>query len=177
MSGYQNYPSNGRPKLDEKISPALVCTILTILMIVGIIWGFAAKSPLVITVFLLPVVVYEIYRTRGVSTTMSSWILGIVLVLEIIFIVFGVSWDLGSYLNLEYSYIGGQYVPLGDIKILAPILLAIFSTVLFLRTAGPYTKWLSVIIFASAFVTIYIMSPGMFRELLRSSIQQIFWYF
>jgi len=84
---------------------------------------------------------------------------------------------LGRYLNLEYSYVGGQYVPLGDIKILAPVLLAVFSTILFLRTAGPYTKWLSVIIFLSAFIIIYVMSPDMFRELLRSSIQRIFWYF
>lgn len=173
----QNYPSGNKPKLDEKISPTLICTILTVLMIIGIVWGFAAKSSLVIVVFLLPVVVYEVYRTRGVSTTMSSWLLLALLILEIIFIVFGISWDLGQYLNLEYSYIGGQYVPLGDIKILAPILLAVLSTILFLRTAGPYTKWLSVIIFASAFVTIYIMSPDMFRELLRSSVQQIFWYF
>ena len=103
--------------------------------------------------------------------------IAIVLILEIFFIVFGISWDLGKYLNLEYSYVGGQYVPLGDIKILAPVLLAVFSTVLFLRTAGPYTKWLSVIIFASAFIIIYVMSPDMFRELLRSSIQRIFWYF
>jgi len=177
MSGYQSYPSSSRPKLDEKISPALVCTILMIWMIVGAIWGFATKSPLVITIFLLPVVIYEIYRTRGQHTTMSSWFLAIILVLEIIFIVFGVSWDLAKYLNLEYSYIGGQYVPLGDIKILAPVLLAVFSTILFLRTAGPYTKWLSVIIFASAFIIIYVMSPEMFRELLRSSVQHIFWYF
>ncbi len=177
MYGNQNYPSGERPKLDERVSPALVCTILTILMIIGIVWGFAAKSPLVIVIFLLPVVIYEVYRTRGASTTMSSWLLLAVLILEIIFIVFGISWDLGQYLGSGYSYVGGQYIPLGDIKILAPILLVLLSTILFLRTAGPYTKWLSVIIFASAFIIIYVMSPDMFRELLRSSIQQIFWYF
>jgi len=177
MNGYRNYPSGDRPKLDEKISPVLVCTIMTIWMVVGVAWGFVAKSPLVVAIFLLPVVAYEIYRTRGQSTTMSSWFLAIVLVLEIIFIVFGISWDLGKYLNLEYSYVGGQYVPLGDIKILAPVLLAVFSTILFIRTYGPYTKWLSVIIFASAFIIIYVMSPEMFRELIRSSVQRVFWYF
>jgi len=173
----QNYSGGERPKLDEKISPVLVCTIFSIWMIIGVILGFAIKSPLVIAAFLLPVVAYEIYRTRGHYTTMSSWFLAIVLILEIIFIVFGISWNLGKYLNLEYSYIGGQYVPLGDIKILAPMLLAIFSTILFIRTYGPYTKWLSVIIFVSAFIIIYVMSPEMSRELLRSSVQRIFWYF
>lgn len=177
MNGYQNYSSGDRPKLDEKISPVLVCTIMTIWMVIGALWGLSARSPLIIAIFLLPVVAYEIYRTRGQSTTMSSWFLAIILILEIIFIVFGISWDLGKYLNLEYSYIGGQYVPLGDIKVLSPVLLAVFSTILFLRTAGPYTKWLSVIIFASAFIIIYVMSPDMFRELLRSSVQRIFWYF
>ena len=177
MFDQQGYPSGERPKLDEKISPILVCTILSIWMIIGGFIGFVIKSPLLVAIFLLPAVGYEIYRTRGHYTTMSSWLVAIVLILEIIFIIFGVSWDLGQYLNLEYSYIGGQYVPLGDIKILAPIFLAIFSTILFLRTAGPYTKWLSVIIFISAFVMIYVMSPEMSRELLRSSVQRIFWYF
>jgi len=96
-------------------------------MVVGAVWGWVVKSLLAIAIFLLLVVTYGIYYTRGQSTALSSWILAIVLILEIIFILFDISWELGRYLNLEYSYIGGQYIPLGDIKILAPILLLVFQ--------------------------------------------------
>ncbi len=158
-------------------SPALVCTLLTILMIVGLVWGYSARSPLIVALFLLPVVAYEIYRTKGESTTLSSWLILAVLVGEITLIVFRINYDLGKYFNLDSMYIGGQSVQLGDIKGLGPALLAVLSVILFVRTAGPYTKWLSVIIFISAFVMIYTISPNLFKELLRNSIERMGWYF
>ena len=168
--------SRGNQNLDTKLSPALICTILMIWLIIGVVLGFALKSALTISIFLLPVVAYEIYRTRGESTSISSWLIGVVLILEIIFIVFGVSYNVGQYLQMDSTYIAGQDIPLGDIKILAPAMLAVFSTILFLRTAGPYTKWLGIMIFIAAFIMIYIMSPDMFKELLRSAVQRLFWY-
>jgi len=168
------YQSNGQ---NDRISPILICSILTIWMIIGLLVGNHYHSVLAIALFLLPVVGYEIYRTRGASTIAASWGLLVVLILEIILIVFKVSYDLGQYLRVDYAYIGGQYVPLGDIKILGPTLLAVLSIILFIRTAGPYTKWLSVIIFVSAFFMVYFMNPDIFRELLRSGAQRIFWYF
>ena len=161
----------------DGISPTLICTILTIWMIIGLLVGNYYHSVLAIALFLLPVVGYEIYRTKGASTIAASWGLLVVLILEIILIVFKVSYDLGQYLRVDYAYLGGQYVPLGDIKILGPTLLAVLSIILFIRTAGPYTKWLSVIIFVSAFVMVYTMNPDIFSELLRSGVQRIFWYF
>ena len=160
-----------------EFSPVLICTLLTIWMIIGIILGFVTKNVLIMVLFLLPVVGYEVYRTKGASTIFASWALLIVLILEIIFIVFHISYDLGQYLNLDSTYLGGQYVPLGDIKILGPTLLAVFSLILIFRTAGPYTKWLAAIIIVSAFVMVQIMSPGMFKELLRNGVERIFWYF
>lgn len=160
-----------------KLSPVLVCSILTIWMIVGALLGMALHSVLCMTFFLLPVVAYEIYRTKGESTTFASWALLVVLVLEIIFIIFGISYDLGKYLDLEYTYVGGQYVPLGDIKILGPTLLAVLSLILLFRTAGPYTKWLSVIIIITALAMVQMMNPEIFKELLRAAVQRLMWYF
>jgi len=175
----ENYETETKTQkdFDKTISPTLVCTVLSILMIIGLILGFATKSALIVALFLLPVVAYEIYRTRGPYTSFSSWMIIVVLLAEIVLIVFNINYDLGKFLDLDYTYVGGQYVPLGDIKILGPTLLAIFSLILLLRTYGPYTKWLSVIIFVSAFIMVYILSPIMFKELIRSAVQHIFWYF
>lgn len=175
-SNQKYIPKATNPKKRE-ISPVLICSILTIWMVIGIIWGFSAHNVLILTLFLLPVVGYEIYRTKGVSTIFASWALLAVLILEIILIVFHINYDLGKYLDLSYTYIAGQYVPLGDIKILGPTLLAVFSLILIFRTAGPYTKWLSIIIIISAFVMVQIMNPEIFKVLLRSGIERIFWLF
>lgn len=158
------------------MSPILICLILTILTVIGVMLGFANHNALYVAFFILPAVAYEIYRTKGVSTIFASWAILAVILAEIIFLIFHINYDLGQYLGMDYTYVGGQYVPLGDIKILGPALLAVFSVILFIRTAGPYTKWLSVIIFISAFLMVYIMSPDMFRELIRSAVRSITWY-
>lgn len=162
---------------NDRISPVLICSVLTIWMIIGLLLGNYYHNVLTMALFLLPVVGYEIYRTRGKSTTAASWGLLIVLILEIILIVFKVSYDLGQYLKIDYAYLGGQYVPLGDIKILGPTLMAVLSIILFIRTGGPYTKWLSIIIIASAYVMVQTMNPDIFKELLNGGVQRIFWYF
>lgn len=160
-------------KIDAKYSPSTVCLILTGWAIVGAALALLFTNALVLTLFLLPVVAYELYRTRGKSTIFSSWALLIILILEAILIIFGVNYDLGQYLGIENVWVGGQDIPLGDIKILGPTLLAAFSAVLFARTAGPYTKWLSVIIFAAAFVLVYILNPEIYKELLRATILRL----
>jgi len=163
-----------RPKADAKYSPNLICSVLTVWAILGAVLTLLFTNALVLALFLLPVVAYEIYRTRGKSTIFSSWALLIILILEIILIVFGISYDLGQYLGIANVWVGGQDIPLGDIKILGPTLLAAFSAILFARTAGPYTKWLSVIIFVSAFVLVYTLNPEIFKELLRTTVWRFF---
>jgi len=154
----------------------LICVILTIVAIIGGIIGFVNLSPLVIIFTLLPTVIYEVYRTEGESTRASSWLMLFVLVAEAIFVLFKISFDLGQYLGQSHAYIAGSIVPLGDIKVLAPVLLAVLSVILFVRTAGIYTKWLSVIIFIGSFVLIYVIAPGGFSDLIKATIGQIFFY-
>jgi hypothetical protein len=163
-----------KPKADAKYSPTLICSVLTVWAVLGAVLALLFSNALILTLFLLPVVAYEIYRTRGKSTIFSSWALLIILILEIILIIFGISYDLGQYLGVANVWVGGQNIPLGDIKILGPTLLAAFSAILFTRTAGPYTKWLSVIIFASAFVLVYTLNPEIFKELLRATLWRLF---
>ncbi|MDD3774090.1 MAG: hypothetical protein PHW50_02325 [Patescibacteria group bacterium] len=153
-----------------------ICIGLSIVAAIGLIIGLKTTNPLWIAFFLLPTVIYEIYRTEGNSTRWSSLMLLAVLILEIIFIIFKINYDLGAYLGQSGTYVGGQFVPLGDIKVLAPALLAVLSLILFTRTAGIYTKWLSVIIIIASFGLIFTLSQTAFSDLLRQTIQNAFYY-
>jgi len=66
-----------------------ICTACTVLAILGIVLGFWLSSPLIITVLLLPTVIYEAYRTEGRSTKAASLLLVVVLIVE----VFLVGWE------------------------------------------------------------------------------------
>lgn len=157
---------------------SLICTILMLIAGIMAFLGLKQHSALLIVIGLLPTVAYEVYRTEGESTRASSIILLLILVAELIFIIFGINFDLAAYLGQSDMIIGGSVVPLGDLKVLAPALMALMSIILFTRTAGIYTKWLSVIIFAVSFVLIYVISPAGFSALLKSAMNQVvFWGF
>jgi len=151
---------------------ALICAILTLLAIVGVVWAFFKHNPLILVGFLLPAVIYEVYRTEGVSTKAASWVLLLIFTLEIFLIVFNINFNLASLLNMTETTIGGYLVPLGDLKIVGPAIVAILSIVLFVRTYGIYTKWLAVIIFLSSFALIYLLDPTVFQTLLRFGLEQ-----
>lgn len=150
----------------------LICTICMILAIIGIVIGLLTLKPLIPIFFLLPTVIYEVYRTEGESTRASSIILLVVLIAEIILIIFKINFNLAEYLDATEKTIGGYLVPLGDIKIIGPTIMAILSVILFIRTYGPYTKWLAVIIFVTSFAIIYTIDPVVFQELFKYAIQQ-----
>ena len=42
----------------------LICTALTVLALIGILLGILTTMPLIIILFLLPTVVYEVYRSE-----------------------------------------------------------------------------------------------------------------
>ena len=149
-----------------------ICLGLTILAAIGLIIGWVNHSVILILLFALPAVVYEIYRTEGESTRWASWGLLAVIILEIFFIWRNVSFDLASYFNSTEQYIDGYLVPLGDIKVIGPLIIAVLAVILFFRTYGKYTKWLAVIIFISALAAVFILKPDIFKTLLPAMIQQ-----
>ncbi len=150
----------------------LICTIVSIVAVIGIIIGLIIKSPLVIILLLLPTAVYEAYRTEGRSTKTSSILLVVVLIIEAALIIFNVNFNLAEYLGVGEQYVGGYLVPLGDIKIVGPAMLAVLSVVLFVRTYGVYTKWLSVVLFITAFAIVYALDPSVFQDFLKFGIQE-----
>lgn len=143
----------------------LICTIVSILALIGIILGIWLSRPLIIVIFLLPATAYEVYRTEGPSTVWASWLLLIVLILEIVFIAANISYDLASFFGESEKVIAGYAVPLGDIKVVGPAIMAILSIILFVRTRGRYTKWLAAVIFITCFAIVYALNPEIFKSL------------
>ncbi len=153
---------------------AMICLILSFVALAGIGLGLLTKVALIPIFALLPAVIYEVYRTEGESTRISSWILLIVVIAEIVFIIFNIHWNLAEFLGYNTQSVAGYTIMLGDIKVIAPALMAVLAVVLFVQTYGVYTKWLAVIIFAVAFVIIYIMDPGIFKESMKFAIEEGF---
>jgi hypothetical protein len=166
------YKTTGRAKPTKHAR--LICTLAMISAAIGIVIGLLTGNPLWIIFFLFPAVIYEIYRTQGVSTKWASWMMLGILLAEIVLIIFNVSFDIAEFLGQETAYVGGETIRLGDIKTLGPALLAVVSMVLMLRTAGVYTKWLAGIIFVTSFALIFTLDPDQFGYLLQIALQRIF---
>jgi hypothetical protein len=150
----------------------LICTIVSILALIGIIIGIWLSKPLIIVIFLIPAAAYEVYRTEGPSTMWASWLLLIILILEIIFIAANISFDLASFFGESEKVVAGYAVPLGDIKVVGPAIIAILSIILFIRTRGRYTKWLAAVIFITCFAIVYVLNPEIFRNLIGLAVDK-----
>lgn len=159
----------------HSLNPASVCTVVTLIAIIGAFAGLAARNPLWMLFFLLPAVIYEVIRTEeGASTKFSSILLLIIIVLEILLILFGINYDLAQFFGEEEKYVAGYSLPLGDIKVFGPLLTAILSTILVFRTYGPYTKWLSIVIAGGSLVAVYLISPSFFQQAFKLIINGLF---
>lgn len=153
----------------------LYCTLLTIITIIAATAAYMTRNPLWIIIGLLPTVMYEAYRTEeGASTKSASILLLIILIAEIAIIVFKINFNLASFLGEENKYVGGYFLPLGDIKVFGPILTALLSVVLFFRTAGIYTKWLSVIICIGSLTAVYVIDSAFFQSVLKIIVNGLF---
>jgi hypothetical protein len=150
----------------------LICTIMTIVALVGAVLGILFSKPIIIVACLLPAVIYEAYRTEGESTRWASWVLLIVIILEIVLIAVNVSFDLGKFFGESTKEIAGYTVPLGDIKIFGPIIMGILSIILFIRTRGKYTKWLAAVIFVSCFAIVYALNPDILKQLFKIGVEE-----
>ena len=151
---------------------AMICICLSIFAIIGIVIGVIKSNPLIVIVLLLPTVVYEVYRTEGFYTKLASFGLLGILVAEFYFIIAKVSFDIFRFLGRTGRLVGSWNVTLGDIKIVSPFIMAILAIILFKRTAGRYTKWLAVIIFATSIVIVYTINPEILQYLFKNSVDK-----
>ena len=94
------------------------------------------------------------------------------LVAQIFLLLFNIQFNLAEFLGTSQEYIGGYLVPLGDIVVVGPTLIAVLSVILFVRTRGVFTRWLAVVIFISAFAIIYSVDPELFTDLFKYGVQE-----
>ncbi len=151
---------------------ALICIVVTILAAIGIIIGLLTLRPIITIIFLLPAVIYEVYRTEGKSTKWAAWVLLAVFIVEIILVATNISFNLATFFGVTEKWVAGHRVPLGDIKVVGPTIMAVLSIILFIRTRGRYTRWLAVIIFITCFAIVYTLDPTVFSRLVRIGVQE-----
>ena len=143
-----------------------ICIALTVLAGIGIALGFATEEVMYPIGFLVPTVAYEAYRTEGRSTRWASWTLAVLVVALVVVAAAGSEYDLRELFGSEVTYVGGESIPLGDVKVVFPAAMAILSVVLWARTRGIYTRWLAAIIFVTAAVVVHLTAPEALGDLL-----------
>jgi hypothetical protein len=141
-----------------------ICLAATVVMAIGATAGLITKQPLWAVAGLLPATVYEVYRTEGASTTWASWVLLAVLVLEAALLALGVDVDLADLLGRSSETVAGYEVPLGPVTVVGPVVMAVLSTILIVRTRGRFTRWLAVVILLGAGALIFIIDPSVFGQ-------------
>ncbi len=154
-----------------KYAPHL-CTLFMVIAILGIILGFVFRQPLIPIILLLPTAIFEAYRTEGKSTKRASYILVAVLVAVTLLVLFDVEINLAEFLGSEGEYIGGFWVPLGDLRIVGQTLIAVLAVILYTRTRGVYTMWLAAIIFFTSLAILYLIDPDILQSLLQFGVQE-----
>ena len=167
--------SSAQTGKERGATPFVTCLIVTIIAVIGAFISIVSRNPVWVLIFLLPAVIYETMRTQeGASTKVSSYILLGIVILEIGLIVFNVNFNLVDFFGEQEKYIAGYYLPLGDIKVFGPIMVAILSIILLVRTYGPYTKWLSIVIAIGALVAIHIINPLFFQSIVKIIAEGLF---
>jgi hypothetical protein len=149
----------------------LICAILTIIALIAIAAGIYFSKPLIIVIVMLPAVIYELYRTEGIYTKFFSFLCLLIVLAEIYAVATGLTVDISKTAGGILKSIPGLS---GSIKagLIGPVILVILSVFLFRRTAGIYTKWLSVIIVLTSAALFYTIDPGFFAHLFKSETIQ-----
>lgn len=147
----------------------LICAIITVVALIGIIVGVYFKLPLVVLFLMFPAVIYEIYRTEGLSTKFASLGMLVILIAEAVLIIANININLANLAGGK-AEITRYRIPLGDVKVLGPVIIAVLSGILIRRTAGKYTIWLAVVILVSSIALLYAINPDILSQLFRGGI-------
>lgn len=136
-----------------------ICFAVIAVMVLGLAAGLLTDQPLWAVIGLLPVTIYEVYRTEGESTTWASWVMLATLVLQAALLILGVDVDLAELLGRESETVAGYDVPLGPVTMVGPVLMAVLSLILIVRTRGRFTRILAGAILVGAGGLIFLLDP------------------
>jgi len=91
--------------------------------------------------------------------------MAVLIVALIVVEIAGIDFDLRELLGSDRTSVGGQDIPLGDVKVVFPAVMGILATVLITRTRGIYTRWLAGIIFVASAAIVYLTAPEALGDL------------
>ncbi len=146
---------------------AAVCLMLSVIGVIGAVVGIFWKMPMVVIAGMLPAVVYEVYRTEGITTKLASLGICIVIIAEFVLVFMKTKINIASFVA---HYI--KNMPVIDATLAGPVIMALLAIMLLRRTAGVYTKWLAVLIFACAAVLFYTLDPSLFGQILKPALRE-----
>lgn len=149
----------------------IICTGISVIALTGIIIGIWKNMPLITAICIIPAIIYEIYRTEGVFTTLASWLALIIAIAALYVIYKNVTVDIVPFITKFIKLpITTKLIPAG---LIAPVLLVIIAVFLFKRTAGIYTRWLAVVILLTSIALFYSLDPQLIKNLLATpEVQQ-----
>jgi hypothetical protein len=148
----------------------IICLAVSIMAVAGIAAGFYWHRPVIIAAAMLPAVIYEVYRTEGVFTKIAAVGSLVIAAAQIYVITADVRIDLSQYLTFLKA-VKGMNAPI-QAGFIGPVLLVLASLYLFRRTAGVYTKWLSIVIAHSSARHNFAMNPEITKKLFKSQAVQ-----
>lgn len=160
----------------EKKAPTDNTGMLTGLSVItgsGILLGLLRVSPLIIVICLLPALIYTANKEKSEWT---GWAMLSLMSVEIVVLLLKIKLDLAGFLSTSSLYVGGQIVPIGDIRVVLPAFTVVIALILFSRKPDINNKWLAGIIAAGALATVGVADPAIFKMLVGSGIQQLFYY-
>jgi hypothetical protein len=107
-------------------------------------------------------------RTAGPYTKAASAGMVLLIILEALAIKGVIQFNLADFLGKETAYIKGYWLPLGEIVTVFPLITIVLAILLFQRTIGKYTKWLSVIILVSSVALLWQINREALIEIIRT---------
>jgi hypothetical protein len=148
-----------------------ICFAVIAFMMVGLLIALLTDQPLWAVAGLLPVTIYQVYRTEGASTTWASWMMLATLVILGVLLAWGIDVDLAEVLGRSSETVAGVVVPLGPLTVVGPLLIGALAVILIARTRGRYTRILAVAILVGAGGLVFLLEPALLGTLLNTVLE------
>lgn len=145
-----------------------ICAAASVIAAAGIVAGIMRTNALIPILCLLPAAVYEAWRTEGTFTRLASWGMLVILIAQAALLVSKLNINLSSYAAKAGIALPDTLKALCSLNVIFPAVVIACSVYLFRRTAGVYTKWLSVIILLTSAAILYILVPDSLKMIVEA---------
>lgn len=157
--------------------PGRNCLIAALIAATCLLCGYYLKSPLIMALGLIPAALYESFRAWGPMTRIASLLFVLILITVSALFLLQINFDMSTFKGGHVKRAALRTLALVDIKVVALLIMALLSLVLVIRSAGPYTKLLSLLIMAGCIFMVWQVSPKQFPALVERAWEAIKHFF